>query len=259
METLGKEFVINEYITLRLEGENTIIYVNGEKFLICKYLLITILEKQLEYFQDITSIDEASDRLDPSLEPYIGIEGELHRKEEIPAKTEFWGHCSNIQAWAEYEYDTRLLHSNLAFPLLRKLSEIGDPTARAKFREEIYKRFESFYPTTIRYLLQGKYLDFLTDAEKETLLKTWIEKDIESVWVFLIGNNYLPQFGEKYRSKIIDSFKAKLEKEEKEFQNSSLKRLFKEIGILDKSEFLVELFSEDRKILQEIFDRRQYP
>ncbi len=51
----------------------------------------------------------------------------------LPIK-EFWGHCSNLQAWAEYGYDTRLLHPNLAFPLLEKLATVGDPIAKKVFK-----------------------------------------------------------------------------------------------------------------------------
>ena len=51
----------------------------------------------------------------------------------ITPEQEFWGHRSNIQAWVECEYDTRLLHSNLSFPLLKALSDAGDPKAKAIF------------------------------------------------------------------------------------------------------------------------------
>jgi len=37
-----QEFKINDNITLRLEGENTVIYVNGAKFRKCKYLNIPV-------------------------------------------------------------------------------------------------------------------------------------------------------------------------------------------------------------------------
>ena len=36
---------------------------------------------------------------------------------DITPKQEFWAHCSNLQTWNENYYDTRLIHTNLAFPL----------------------------------------------------------------------------------------------------------------------------------------------
>lgn len=38
-----------------------------------------------------------------------------HRKVyKIPADIEYWGHCSNMQVWAENNYDSRLLHRSIA-------------------------------------------------------------------------------------------------------------------------------------------------
>ncbi len=50
---------------------------------------------------DINSIDEASEKLDKSLESKSGG--------PIPPETEFWGHCSNIQVWVENNYDIQNL------------------------------------------------------------------------------------------------------------------------------------------------------
>ncbi|KKN50191.1 hypothetical protein LCGC14_0635370, partial [marine sediment metagenome] len=67
----------------------------------------------------IQSIDDVSEKLNNALD---GKNGEGF---DITPEAEFWGHCSNFQVWAEQNYDTRLLHSNLSFPLLKKLTEIG--------------------------------------------------------------------------------------------------------------------------------------
>ena len=37
-----KEFKINDFITLKLEGNSTVIYVDGKEFKHCKYLLLKI-------------------------------------------------------------------------------------------------------------------------------------------------------------------------------------------------------------------------
>lgn len=252
------EFNINEYITLRLENEETVIYINDKRFLVCKYLLINIPIDQKEYFAEMQSIDEVSDTLGKSLEPTLDLNGVPHRRNELPPEVEFWGHCSNLQAWYENNYDTRLLHSNLAFPLLRKLTEVGDPIAKAIFQEEICQRFESFYPSTIKYLLTGGFINFLTEEQKKSLLDIWIEKDIESVFVMLIGNRFLNQFGENYSSLILELFKRHINSREKIYLEVELEVLFEELGITNEEEFIFQLISDERSLLREVFEIRQY-
>ena len=59
-KTENKEFIVNEYISLKLEGTRTYIYVNGERFRQCMYILFTINNKQTEKaYKYIDSIDEA--------------------------------------------------------------------------------------------------------------------------------------------------------------------------------------------------------
>ncbi|UCC19876.1 MAG: hypothetical protein JSV62_00955 [Promethearchaeota archaeon] len=173
-----KEFKINQYITLKLEEEiidkqenlkktRTNIYVKGEKFQHCSFLLIDIPIENPTLISEITSIDEAEEKLDTSLDdedrdPFEYI---------IPPETEFWGHCSNIQVWAENNYNTKLLHRNLAFPLLKKLTEVGDPIAKRIFKEEIAKRFASCHLTVIHFLLFENYLDYLSEEELDVMFK----------------------------------------------------------------------------------------
>ena len=148
-----KEFIINNYLSLRLEYNETNIYVNGENFKQCKFILLNIPMDETERFDEIESIDEAADIWGWTEERQVGVEY------DIDPETEFWGHCSNLQAWYEHNYDTRLLHSNLSFPLLKRLAEVGDPIANRVFKEEIVKRFESGYPTVIKYIIKEKLLE----------------------------------------------------------------------------------------------------
>ncbi len=164
-----KEFKINQYLKLKLEGGRTNIYVNNRRFMQCMYLLLNIAVDRIEEYDEIGSIDEAAVKLDRSME-------RNHRK--VPPETEFWGHCSNIQAWADNEYDTRILHRNLAFPLLKALVDAGDPIAKRKFKEEIALRYATGHPTVIRFLTQNGYLHYLTEDEFESLL---IDIDFPSI------------------------------------------------------------------------------
>ena len=127
------EFVINEYITLKLEDNETNLYVGGEKIHQCKYLLMNI--DSSKPYEKIHSIDDLKNYLDTSLE----LESEDYN---ISPETEFWGHCSNIQVWVEEGYDIRFIHSNLAIPILRKLLRIIPEQERFRIYERCIEVIE---------------------------------------------------------------------------------------------------------------------
>jgi len=164
------EFKINDFINVRLEEGYTNIYVKNRFFNQCKYLLLNIPVEKISSFDEIDSIDEAAEILDSSLEMMSPYEYHIEPEEE------FLAHCSNLQVWAENGYNTRLLHSNLAFPLLERLTEAGDPLAKKAFKEEIVKRYTSDYPPVIEYLKEEGYLEYLTDEEL-SFLKEEINKE----------------------------------------------------------------------------------
>ncbi len=106
------KFVINEFIDLRLIGDRTELFINGERFVQCMFLLINIPTMEAE--------DEKYVNIDEFQKKY-STEMEDSRERIIPPETEFWGHCSNIQAWVESKYNPNILHSNIAMPLLKEL------------------------------------------------------------------------------------------------------------------------------------------
>lgn len=160
---MGKEFIINKHITLRLEDGKTNIYINGELFIHCKYILVRKKIDEISSLVKVNSIDEISRTVDKSLElqepNLIGITPEV----------EFWVHSSNLQVWAENNYNTKLLHRNLAFPLLKKLSDVGNQKAKTILKEEIVKRFMNGPINVQEYLVEECYLDLITKEEKYTL------------------------------------------------------------------------------------------
>ncbi len=179
--SLGKEYKINRYLSLRLEDNKTNIYVNGKLFETCKFLLIQIPINEISTFDDIESIDEATERLDHSLE------GD-HILYDIPPDTIFWGHCSNLQVWAENNYNTKLLHSNLAFPLLRKLAKVGDLLANKVLKEEVAKRFMGNFEPVKEFLINEGYLDDFTKEELEAIGQKYyidLKEDISQCYFFL--------------------------------------------------------------------------
>lgn len=168
-----KEFQVNKYITLKLEDGKTNIYIDGELFEQCKFLLLNIPVSEISYFDEIDSVDEASENLSTDME---GREGEEEGGIKITPEVEFWAHSSNLQVWAEHRYDTRLIHSNLAFPLLKKLTDVGDPIAKKTFKEEIAKRVESGYLPVIEYLIEEGFTDYLS---REEFLQCFLDDEKE--------------------------------------------------------------------------------
>ena len=158
-----KEYKINEYITLKLEDKRTQIYVNGKKFLQCMGLFLQIPPQTRHLYEELESIDEAVE---------VYKYPSLFQNRTITPEQEFWAHCSNLQAWVEHQYDTRLLMSNASFPLLKKLTEAGDPIARKVFKEEIAQRLESGYPSVVQYLIIQGYISHFTPFEFKTIIET---------------------------------------------------------------------------------------
>ena len=165
-------FEINNYLTLKLENNKSIIYVNNKKFIQCKYLLLNNQVYEAEVRKHNTNIDRIAESLDNSLE--IPEENEF----QIPVETEFWAHCSNLQAWADNGYDTQILHSNLAFPLLKRLTEVGDTLAKEVFKKEIIERFRDGNQLSVMtFLVKEGYLDYLSWDESTSLYE---ELDFET-------------------------------------------------------------------------------
>ncbi len=174
-----KEFKISENLTLKLEKGKTVIYVNGRVFRQCRYLLLNLNDRETNHTNNLKSIDEVADYLINDLRLIKNDSKSL----VIPPETEFWGHCSNLQVWYENNYNTKLIHSNLAFPLLRKLTEVGDILAKRVFKEEIISRYNTGVESVRTFLKDNKYLSFLTNDELYSLLDTEYEiiKELEIV------------------------------------------------------------------------------
>ena len=199
-DRIMRTYRINEYITIKLENKDTFIYIDGKKFNQCKALLLTIPIPTISKYDKIDSIDELEDRLidklmeesSDNIENYeenetslgIGRAEDDYFEEYMQPEGFFWGHCSNIQAWAENGYDTCLLHRNLAFPLLKELTKAGDPLAKKVFKEEIAKRFASGFRTVVTYLIKEKYIQYLDTDELNTLVENSNFKELYLIHCF---------------------------------------------------------------------------
>lgn len=163
MDNMGKDFIINDYLSVRLEGSKTFIYIKGKRFRQCKYMLLNIPINHLDQYYEINSMDDIIYNLDNTLEQH---------PELISPEVEFWGHCSNLQAWAENNYNTDLLDIILSFPILKQLYREGDSKAIKVFKEEIAKRLMRGNLYIVDHLIYREYLKFLTYEELTSVLNS---------------------------------------------------------------------------------------
>jgi len=179
MSSFLSQFDVNEYISLRLEDGNTNIYIDGELFNQCKYLLLNIQIDDIRSLDEIESIDALVDKYgDRSEEIFHDM------KYELSAEEEFVGHCSNMQMFAESGYNTKYLRANLAFPLLKRLSEAGDPLASKVFKKELIEKLLGGHINVIVYLISENYLKYFDSEERKIVIH-----DLNSILQRKIGDD----------------------------------------------------------------------
>ena len=150
-----KRFPITDYLEVVLtKNDKTEIWIKGEHFMQCSHVLTTIHTDEIENLLLLESVDDIKEANTPIV---------------IDPKTRFFVHCSNIQAWVENNFDTRMLHSNLSFPLLKKLVEEGCVDSII-LKEEIAKRFEQVSIEMIHFLFDRKYFDSLSNEELSAIV-----------------------------------------------------------------------------------------
>ena len=171
----SKKFIVNKHIMVKLEEDKTNIYIKGELFRQCKYLLLNVQIDDIRSLDEIKSIDELVDKYGERSEETFH-----NMKYKLSAEEEFVGHCSNMQMFAESGYDTKYLRANLAFPLLKKLSEVGDPKANKVFKEEIAKRLEDPNINVFLFLLEEGYLDVFNKEQLEEVVSDLNNKDFSN-------------------------------------------------------------------------------
>jgi len=153
-------FEVNEYITLKLVRKFTDIYIKGERF---RYSFLLNLDLRED---DFRRYDQAND-LDGGR---VNKSDFNQEKVKNTPEQEFSDHYSTMNEWVRNDYDTRLLQVDLAFPLLKKLIDAGNSKAKNVIKDEIIKQLKSGHPSTTHFLVNGKYLDYLSHEELISLL-----------------------------------------------------------------------------------------
>jgi len=183
--TQTKIFKINDLVDLRLIDGKTYIYVNNKEFLICARLLLSIPIERIQEADEINSIDEAVEVYKLTLWQNRVVEGPMARPSRFQNNTitpeeEFKGHCSNIQAFFENGLSTNILASNIAFPLLKKLVDLGYKPAIRVFKEEIAKRFNEGTDNSRMFLYKGGYHNYLNEEERLAISVRFFENLINT-------------------------------------------------------------------------------
>ena len=233
------KFKVNQYIELKFDGEKTQIYINGIFFRLCKFLLINIPVSKTSYLSEIESIDEVAEKI-----------GHTGSYKPIPPEVEYWGHCSNLQVWIEHEYDTRLLHSSLAFPLLKELAKY-DPIAKCSLKEEIAKRFLTGCPSVMLYILEEDYLMHLDEEELDTLIENLdFNRFIEDS--YQLENNIASFLLEELFGSAYETFLEKWEHRKLMRRASYINKIIKKSGLTKKG--ILKIAEGKIKQLKELID-----
>ncbi|MBD3214815.1 MAG: hypothetical protein GF311_19545 [Candidatus Lokiarchaeota archaeon] len=224
MRNIIKEFRINQYLKVVLSEICIDIRFNERDFLNCYYIPINLDITGITPLDEVPAVNE--------YEGFLQFERDFAEKHNnvplsvfhenfntVPKEDIFWAQCSTFQVWEENDYNSNLLPNSIAFPLLRKLAELGDEKALKVFEEEIIKRLESNHLPTIYYLLEGNYLEFLSKENLEIQLNRLLRildfeklKNLKLDKKIRILENIISQGkGEYvhnfYKSEIIESFK----------------------------------------------------
>ncbi len=181
-----KEFKINEHLRVVLSEYGIEVRFINYKFFRCYHVPIKIEVKQLTTLNEIQPFDEFQEAMNFEKEllrygvtPKTIIESNFKK---VPKEDLFWVQCSNLQVWAENDYNSNLLPNRIAFPLLKKLVEVGDLKAKEVFEKEIVKRLESNHLPTINFLLEEGYLSYLGGSKvKEQMKKVFSNLDTKAI------------------------------------------------------------------------------
>ncbi len=185
-----QEFTVNEFISLKLKNSETKIYVNGEYFYHCKYLIISIPVDRLDEWEGYETMDQIIKATGRS-------EGQRKATHLTPQEA-FWGHCSNIQAWADNGYDYRLLDTKLSIPIImdimKGLVKGKDKEKFKRFFIEVVKSLDDYIINSrINEATYGKF-DFLDKIIFRIRDKYFTDEEITgSVALKLIYDKFLPR------------------------------------------------------------------
>ncbi len=152
-ERFTHRFVVSEHLEVAWDDEEkrVQVLVDGKPIGLCTSLVANIDEygegPEQFYDENINSIDRLLNQ------QFFNQDDSIIERNALPIEEEVAAHASNIQAWAENEYSANLLHSSIAFPLLKELARLGDAKAKQVINAELLDRFSNGIDSTREALL----------------------------------------------------------------------------------------------------------
>ncbi|MFX0141443.1 MAG: hypothetical protein ACFFDN_47840, partial [Candidatus Hodarchaeota archaeon] len=193
-------------------------------------------------YSNIKNMDEASQILKARYSSWFM---------RISPKEAFMAHCSNIQAFFENELNTDLLHSDIAFPLLKKLVQLGYQPAEKVFAEEIVKRYNEGTWESRKFLRSEGYLKYLNKKEKRTLKK---DKDFRTLTDIRLPKILETEMAKRIVDKYVDTAEAKRVQSIRILEYHDIESEFREVEkkvplhkVLDSNKILLfDDFTQDK-------------
>jgi len=143
---MNSKIKVNDYITISLESNKILIYIQGERF------------QELDYSFINKILNASKNQLEKT-----NTQGKyVKNKFKKDSKNAYFNNFVNVmKLWIKNNYDTGILLYDISFPLLRKLVEVGDPHAKRVFIDEILKNLWGDDPLVVKYLINEKYDNYV--------------------------------------------------------------------------------------------------
>ncbi|MFX1278008.1 MAG: rhomboid family intramembrane serine protease [Promethearchaeota archaeon] len=173
---MNSKIKINKYITVCLEHNKILIYIQGERF------------QELEYSFLNRILNANKDKIKETI-----TQGKIYwNHHKFNSKNECFHIFVNIlKFWIRNNYDTGILLYNFSFPLLKKLVEVGDPQAKKAFINEILKNLWGADPLVVKYLINEKYDDYVGIYNTRRNIHTPNIKGIKLTLIICILNIFI--------------------------------------------------------------------
>lgn len=176
-----KTFPLTDQLEVRIDDDERVrVYVSGEELELCSQVMTNMQIKG----KDVLTVNSVDD-----LTPAFYSQDSY----KLSPDTIYFVYCSNLQAWVENNYDTKLLSKNIAFPLLRELVNIGEVDIQF-LKKEIMQRFRQGGDELREFLeIEGFLDDYLTREEfwdlfpPEALILQKIEKLLNKKFRFVLN------------------------------------------------------------------------
>ncbi len=143
---MNSKIIINDYITVSSEQNKISIYIQEERFQEFEYSFINKILKKSKSQLEKTNLQG----------------NYVENKFDKDSNNAYFNNFVNIlKFWIRNNYDTEILPYAISFPLLRKLVEVGDSSAKKVFIDEILKNLWDGDPLVVKYLFNENYDDYV--------------------------------------------------------------------------------------------------